>query len=293
MKSLITFSLAIVLGFSSGICQNYVFRVMANNGSNEFKSISSSQWTPVKRGVAFKSGDVIKVADQAYLGLIHNTGKTVELIDPGTFKVDDIELNIDIRKKGIGSKYTEYVMNTLDSDAEFVGANEVATRGAEKSVNVIAPASSEVLDRKQIISWESEENNTYTIRIKGIFDDILLEEDVQSNEYLLDFENPSLSGEKTFVMTVTIKDQKESSKEYALDLLSEDESSKYQPDLLEIQQNVTNPLLKYLVMASYFEEKGLLIDAISSYHNAIKLAPEFEDVHALYRSFKVRNNLHL
>lgn len=283
--------MALVLTFTSGICQNYIFRVMANNGSNEFKSLSSTQWTPVKRGLAFKSGDVIKVADQAYLGLIHNTGKTVELIDPGTFKVDDIELNIDIRKKGIGSKYTEYVMNTLDSDREFENTNEVVTRGAEESVKVNAPATSEVFERKQILSWESEDNHTYTVRIKGIFDDILLEEEVQANEYLLDFENPSLSGEKMFIVTVSIKDQKESSKEYALDLLSEDESGKYQPDLLDIRQNVTNPLLQYLVLASYFEEKGLLMDAISNYQKAINLAPEYTDIQALYRSFRARHNL--
>ena len=92
-------------------------------------------------------------------------------------------------------------------------------------------------------------------------------------------------------MPVSIKDQKESWKEYAMDLLSDNESNRYQSDLQDIRQNVTNPLLQYLVLASYFEEKGLLIDALSNYKKAIKLAPDFDDIQALYRSFKARNNL--
>lgn len=296
LKKIITSLCIWIAVLSTCKAQDFVFRVMANTGSNVFKPVSASDWSPVKRGVAFNSGDVVRIADKAYLGLIHKTGKTVELINPGEFKIDDIVLNIDAQKKGIGGKYTEYVMNTLDNSSNMEDYDDLITRGGEKTIHVTMPAASEVLNSKQIISWKESgtgEPGTYTISIKGIFEDLLLEEEVKANEYELDLDNPALKDENMFVVTVSsIGPDKVTSNEYAIDRLSEQETVKYFQEVTEIRENLGElSTLDYVVLASYYEGKGLIVDANTAYQQAIKQSPDLQDVQDLFDMFKARHNL--
>jgi hypothetical protein len=295
MKIVILFCISI-LSFGTNKAQDYVFRVMASSGSNVFKPVSATNWAPVKRGVAFNSGDVVKIVDKAYLGLIHNTGKTVELINPGEFKIDDIVLDIPSQKKGIGGKYTEYVINTLDNSVDFDEADELITRGGEKTIHVVLPATSEVLNSKQIISWEesgNESTGTYTISVKGIFEDLLLEEEVNTKEYVLDLDKPALENENMFVVTISSNGgDKVTSNEYALDRLSEEEQARYFQETTEIRENLgALSTLDYVVLASYYEGKGLIVDANTAYQQAIKQSPELRDVQELFEIFKGRHNI--
>jgi len=235
------------------------------------------------------------MVDRAYLGLIHNSGKTVELIDAGTFEIDDIELNIDARKKGIGGKYTEFVMNTLDEEVEFGEKREIVTRGGENTVHVIMPAASEVMNHLQIISWikvNEAEDEIYLVSVKGIFDDVLLKEEVDGVQYLLDLDHPSLANDNMFVISVSLKGSKTKSKEYALDRISKDETEKYMTELDQFFTEENNlSSLDYMIMASFYEEKGLLVDASSSYQRALKQSPDIADFQELFQLFKTRHNL--
>ena len=296
LKRLLATSCLYLLITINSYGQEFVFKVMANNGSNVFKTISSKEWSPVKRGVSFNNGDVVKVADRAYLGLIHRSGKTVELINPGEFKIDDIELNIDNQKKGLGGKYTEYVMNTLQNSMEEDYSEEMITRGGESIIHVSMPSAAEVLHSTQILSWKQPENledPTYIIKVKGIFEDLLMEEELKGNEYILDLNHPALKDETMFVVTISSKEEEETvSKEFALDRLSEEEARKYDQEVMEIRESLgqLSPL-DHIVLASYYEGKGLIVDANTSYLMAIKLSPEVPDIAELYDLFKDRHNI--
>ena len=107
--------------FFEGQAQDFVFKVLANDGSNQFKAVSARSWTPVRRGVSFNNGDMIRIADKAYLGLIHSSGKTVELIKPGDFLIDEIESNIDSRKKvELINKCGEIEFRIVEGSDEFI-----------------------------------------------------------------------------------------------------------------------------------------------------------------------------
>ena len=57
--------------------QDYTFKVLANKGSNEIKT--GDTWQAVKTGASLKTGDEIKITENSYLGLVHATGKPMEL----------------------------------------------------------------------------------------------------------------------------------------------------------------------------------------------------------------------
>jgi len=162
--------------FFDGQTQDFVFKVLANDGSNEFKSVSAQAWLPVRRGVSFNNGDMIRIVDKAYLGLIHNSGKTVELIKPGEFLIDEIESNIDSRKKGIGGKYTEFVFNTIENSGQDEESPEVlVARGANESINVYMPMAAEVINDRIIIPWEpvKDKDAVYMLFVKDMFDEVV------------------------------------------------------------------------------------------------------------------------
>src|SRR6185503_19175493 len=61
--------------------QDYAFKVLANKGANEYKSGDS--WQSIKTGASLKAGDELKVSENSYIGLVHATGKPLELKQAG------------------------------------------------------------------------------------------------------------------------------------------------------------------------------------------------------------------
>ena len=76
------FLLLTIAGFSQS---DYAFKVLANKGSNEYKS--EGAWQAIKTGLSLKVGDELKVSENAYLGLVSSSGKPLELKKADTYKV--------------------------------------------------------------------------------------------------------------------------------------------------------------------------------------------------------------
>ena len=46
-----------------------------------------------------------------------------------------------------------------------------------------------------------------------------------------------------------------------------------------------------LILAEYYEEKGLVLDAITSYEGAVRMSPDVEYFQEAYDEFLIRNRL--
>ena len=68
--------------------QDYAFRILANKGANEIKS--GDTWQPVKTGASLKMGDELRVTENASIGLVHSSGKPLEVKKADTYKVADL-----------------------------------------------------------------------------------------------------------------------------------------------------------------------------------------------------------
>src|SRR5258708_876482 len=85
-----------LVSFLSGAQDEYAFRVLANKGANEVKS--GDTWQPLKTGAQLKIGDVLKISENASVGLVHKTGRPLEVKEAKTYKVADL-----VDKVGKGS----------------------------------------------------------------------------------------------------------------------------------------------------------------------------------------------
>jgi hypothetical protein len=69
----------------------------------------------LKTGATLKDGDELKIVENAYLGLVFNSGKPLELKQAGNYKVKDLS---DKMKKGgttVLNKYTDFNLSSAES----------------------------------------------------------------------------------------------------------------------------------------------------------------------------------
>ena len=91
--------------------QSYSFRVLASNGKVLSKANNKRLWA----GSTVKSTDQIVLAPNAYLGLIHTNGKTIELKKAGTYKVSTLAAKVSGRQSSTTAKYVDRKSTRLNS----------------------------------------------------------------------------------------------------------------------------------------------------------------------------------
>jgi hypothetical protein len=70
-----------VLFAGSVSAQEYAFKVLVNKGQNEIKA--GNNWKPIKVGASLNSVDELKISQNGYVGLVHVSGKPLEVKSAG------------------------------------------------------------------------------------------------------------------------------------------------------------------------------------------------------------------
>jgi hypothetical protein len=126
-----------------------------------------------------------------------------------------------------------------------------------------------------------------------MFDDVLHRVETPETSITLDLEDKRLATENAILIEVSAKDDPQ--------LISEQHLIKKlapaQHDAVKMQLNAIlsemreETALSKLILAGFYEEHELLIDAIASYEGAIKLAPDVPEFKDAYDEFLLRNAL--
>ncbi len=62
-----------MIASNTAFAQTYAFKVLINKGKNEVKT--GNNWQAVKVGESLQSADELRVPENAYIGLVHASGK--------------------------------------------------------------------------------------------------------------------------------------------------------------------------------------------------------------------------
>tara|TARA_Y100001972_G_scaffold128551_1_gene190144 strand:- start:5572 stop:6513 length:942 start_codon:yes stop_codon:yes gene_type:complete len=298
----IAFMFAMILTASLAFGQSYTFRVLANKGSNQVKRAGTTSTEALKTGATLNSGDELIVSDGAYIGLMHKSGKTTEVRTAGTKKVSDLEKNITVGSTSVASRYARFVASKMNEEENTNYRSKMAATGAvsratNAAIMVMAPtqvniaSENKVIGDKAIIRWkrpsEMSENDTYVVSVKNIFDEVIYTTETESEFVELDFTAEQMKNDVgLYILQVAKKGDPE--------VKSDDVGIKRATDA-EINANLASlksevsedsPLNK-LIYASFYEENGLLLDALTKYEEAVKMAPEIQDFQDLYDNFKI------
>ena len=282
----------LLFSVSAAFGQDYAFRVMASKGSNEVKSGDS--WQAVKPGSSLKSGDELKLAENSYVGLIHASGKPVEVRTPGTHKVADLAAKISPGQTVL-NKYTDFILSSnAEGKKNKLSATGAVHRGDASDIKLVLPANqfADVFNSYAIINWESPKSGgPYVVVIKNMFDDELAKFETPETSLQVNLAAPELVNETAILVEVRSKaDAKSKSEPTLIKKLNPAQSEKIKKELGELGNDVTTTetaLNKY-ILAGFYEEKKLYIDAITSFEQAIKIEPSYKEY---YDDFLLRNKL--
>lgn len=291
-------SLVVAFAFVSSILfaqnKDYAFKVMANKGNNEVKS--GDTWLPLKTGATLKETDEIKIVSNAYVALIHVSGKPIEIRDAGAKKVADIKVPAGATAL---NKYTDFILSSnAETKKNKLGATGAVERGKVYAIKALLPAdkNSAVLSDVVNISFITEASGPYLVTIMNMADEQLAVLETPEKTIQLDLKDSRYKfNSDAFTTAIMVQinsksDPKMDSKKYMIKALPSKDAEKIKksPELSELSDDTA---LNKFILAGFYEENKLFIDAINAYEAAIKLAPDVPSYQEAFEDFLIRNEI--
>jgi hypothetical protein len=126
-----------------------------------------------------------------------------------------------------------------------------------------------------------------------MFDDELMKIETPENSVTVNLNDPKLANESAILVEVKSKsDPKVKSEQHLIKKLSPAEKERVTLSYETIKNEVAEETaLNKFILAGFYEENKLFIDAITAYEQAIKMAPEVPTYKDAYDEFLLRNKL--
>jgi len=285
------------------MAQDYIFKVLANKGSNTV-SATGTDWKPIKTGSTLQAGDQVKVADGSYLGLVHNSGRTYEIKTAGVHKINDIASALSSNKSSVASKYADFVLNKMNQSEEdinrnhrnYLSATGAVTRGANHPIKLFLPSSVDIYSEQASLKWTEVadvEEPVYVVTVFNMFDEVVMTKETSDLGAMIDFSDEKLANERMVIVKVSLKDDEEIfSDKYAIKRMDMESNEMVISELKELEDITSEKTaMNMLILASFYEQNNLLVDALTYYQAAIDLAPDVDIFRHAYEQFVVSNAL--
>ncbi|MCS6795913.1 MAG: hypothetical protein RMJ97_07960 [Raineya sp.] len=295
--------------------QDEIFKVLASKGDVKLKATQKRLWG----GSSLKKTDEIVVGSDSYIGLMHTSGRTVEIKQPGTYKVSDLAGKAASAGSSTTAKYVSYVASEITkADKRDINQNHrkyMAMTGAVERANPclnlayfvhepnVKPQEVDIFGDKIILHLYKSpivtndlRNKTYVVRILDMRRKEILANQVKANDKAeaiveLDFSKIAQHG-SAFILELSVKELAVQAREhYAINIVREGEKyDRVKKAIAELQDGTA---LSKIVEAGIFEQEGFYLDALTSYEKAIAMEPDVDAFKVAYEDFLIRNRMKL
>lgn len=281
-----------ILSYGSLSAQDYAFKVLINKGQNEIKS--GNTWLPIKVGASLQSADELKISQNGYLGLVHVSGKPLEVKKAGPHKVADLAGSM-TQGSSVLNKYTDFILSSKSEKGSALTATGAVYRG-DYAIKVFLPKPQFAIvfnDDISIVWAKDGKAKKYVVRFNSMFGDELEKREVADTTFSVDLNSARLSNEDNILVEVSDADDgKRISEPFILKKLSSADKKRIHAALKEVAaQTKEATALNQLYLAAFYEQNALLIDASTAHQNAIKMAPGIPHFQEAYQEFLVRHAL--
>jgi len=309
MKIFKSFVTALLFLFLVNAQTNAQFMVLGAKGDNKVNG------QPLKIGTLLQTGQTITVGNSAYLGLAHTSKKTIELKKAGTYKISDLEKQIANASNDLTDRYASFVINELtNGDGNTSRFNRSAktgsvTRDVNKKPllfampvdeNGVSKTSKVLADTRITIGWfinkpeevNEEKITSYRFIVKDGTPDnignIIFETTTSDKKLTIDLAEKRFKHNRTLlyqVEAISNSGKKFVSPEAMLKKLGSKENYLVSQELKELPQEET--AINKLIKAKFFEEKGLIANAINMYEEAITMTdvPQYRSYYNEFLNF--------
>jgi hypothetical protein len=126
-----------------------------------------------------------------------------------------------------------------------------------------------------------------------MFDDELAKVETPETSFQVDLTDPKFANVNAVIVEVKSKnDPKQISKQHLIKKLTPADAEKIKNSLNSIIGEVSEQTaLNKFILAGFYEENNLFIDAIAAYEDAIKLAPDVPSYREAYDDFLARHGM--
>lgn len=306
LNSFLAFALVMLFSFAA-TAQDYTFKVISKKGSAQVGG------NELKVGTKIQAGQSISVGASTLLNIAHNNGKSLNISKAGTYKVDDLAKGCMAQGNSLASKYADFVLKELTSgnDKGVRGKNmskpgsvERATFAEESSATLVfatpkkkvSVVPSEVTLKcfvnegdKVKLKMDEGDVTKYTFVISDLMGTELAKVDSNEPMVTVDLSEERFSTDtKAITYHAYVNDNPQaSSPEYVLQMKAGAEAKQIADDVATLTED--DSALGHLILARYFEEKGLHANAIYAYETALKKSENDEMYEQMYQAFLDRN----
>ncbi len=279
------------------IAQDYSFKVIISKGDISYRESSSTNWNRLKAGSRLHSGDILKVEPNGYVALLGSSGETIELKNKETkeYKIDELAAQLTDAETGLINKYASYLVSKMAPEARESNRKAYAsiTGAVEREVVTIHAymrKSSVLFDTMAVIRWKPVDNAAeYNVVVKNIFDEIILEAKTSKPAISLDFSDEKLKDRDMVIISISTGGG--GSNDYSITKVTRDRPGAFVTEIGELHAALdTGSAFDNLVLAEFYEQNNLLLDATTCYEKAMEIEPDVQYFKDVYLEFLMRNN---
>lgn len=119
MALLALFAIIRLANFSTLFAQQPLFKALVVRGKSEVQqSGKSSSWEKISVGTVFDANDKLRIGKDNYLSITYiSNGRTFELKNAGTYKINDLAKEAAALSSGAASNIADYVLREVSSSA--------------------------------------------------------------------------------------------------------------------------------------------------------------------------------
>jgi hypothetical protein len=291
-------ALTLFLASTLSYAQEEMFKVLASKGGNKLQTSGSSDWNAVFVGKKLAKGDKITIGENGYLGLAHSkTGKTIELKKAGTYEVSKLAGEVASQNASTTTKYANYLAGEMGkSGGENMAKNKykymAVTGSVERGsgISIISPKKVDALSNDLTIAWKAEPGaKTYVVEVTNLFGDVVSKTETTDSSIVIKLDDKK---DKNYVTKVSLKDNTNYAGDISIQYPSSDKAVELNKQLAELKAQLTEETaLNRIILASFYEDNKLFLEAKQNYEAAMKLQPDVDDFKLAYSQFLERSGL--
>ena len=300
------YPLLFILMVNISSADDSVFSVLAVNGPVFMQSGEGSEWKNLKAGESLNNDMKVRLDGDAYLGLVHKSGYTMEIKETGIYDVNDLNKNFTGDENKLAKKLSGYVIHEIQEARDVLNSDEYqlfmdGSAGVERDIdgrivllgpkmeNLILPEGDVPL---KYFNWDDTGIETdYDFYIMDGDGEIVYEKQTDKKNVAVNLEAVDLQKGVKYSWNVKPAGEVEfdaASKHFRVlsDQVANEIKNGYSI-LVKNMEDKSSPL-NMLLLAKFYENNKLWSDASKVYQRILMKYPEVEAFRNLYEYFNYR-----
>ena len=266
--------------------QTEMFKVLASKGTNK-ATTNNTDWKPIKVGDKLTNQEKITLDENSYLALAYSNGKTIELKQKGTYEVSKLAEELKAQNSSVSKKYVDFVVGEMTNQNDDINKNRhkymAVTGSVERGgddISIESPKESFVLSGPVMVKWSHVNGaSVYIVEVINLFGETIINEETKGNSATVDLSKVKPADQTNLIWTVSVKEKPSvKSSQNLFKFYSQAKSAELSKEVAELKKDLSQQsALNKIVLASFYEQNKLMLDAQESYEQAISMEPEVDD----------------